>query len=156
MSLYTLFKTNESFETDGVWIEYGQNEAGDPIRIKIARAGGQNVTFNKALEKASRPYKKAIQMGTLDNKSADNIYKEVFAETVVLDWMNIEDAKGKPIEFKKENVLKLFGDLPDLFADLREQATDISIFREEVMEEDLGNSGTSSSTGSNKPPSNKK
>ena len=121
MSLYKLFKTDENLETDGTWLEYGQNEKGEPIRIKIARAGGHNSAFSKALEKATRPYRKAIQTGMLDNKTADKLYKEVFADTVVLDWINVEGPDGKPMEFKRENVLKLFEDLPDLFADLREQ-----------------------------------
>ena len=65
MSLYKLFKTNENLETDGIWLEYGQTADGKPIRIKIARAGGHNVAFSKALEKATRPYKKAIQTGKI-------------------------------------------------------------------------------------------
>lgn len=152
MSLYKLFKTNENLETDGIWLEYGQTEKGEPVRIKIARAGGHNVAFSKALEKATRPYKKAIQTGMLDNKTADKLYKEVFADTVVLDWINVEGPDGQPMEFKRENVLKLFEDLPDLFADLREQANNVALFREEVREVDLGNSGKSSTTGSSKAP----
>ncbi len=152
MSLYKLFKTDEHLETDGIWLEYGQNEKGEPIRIKIARAGGHNSAFSKALEKATRPYRKAIQTGLLDNKTADKLYKEVFADTVVLDWINVEGPDGKPMEFKRENVLKLFEDLPDLFADLREQANNVALFREEVREADLGNSGKSSSMGSSKAP----
>jgi len=152
MSLYKLFKTDENLETDGIWLEYGQNEKGEPIRIKIARAGGHNSAFSKALEKATRPYRKAIQTGMLDNKTADKLYKEVFADTVVLDWINVEGPDGKPMEFKRENVLKLFEDLPDLFADLREQANNVALFREEVREADLGNSGKSSTTGSSKAP----
>ena len=150
MSLYKLFKTDENLETDGIWLEYGQNEKGEPIRIKIARAGGHNSAFSKALEKATRPYRKAIQTGMLDNKTADKLYKEVFADTVVLDWINVEGPDGKPMEFKRENVLKLFEDLPDLFADLREQANNVALFRDEVREADLGNSGKSSSMGSSK------
>jgi len=152
MSLYKLFKTDESLETDGIWIEYGTNEKGEPIRIKIARAGGHNSAFSKALEKATRPYRKAIQTGMLDNKTADRLYKEVFAETVVLDWINVEGPDGEPREFNKDNALKLFEDLPDLFADLREQASNVALFREEVREADLGNSGKSSATGSSKAP----
>jgi hypothetical protein len=152
MSLYKLFKTDENLETDGIWLEYGQNEKGEPIRIKIARAGGHNSAFLKALEKATRPYRKAIQTGMLDNKTADKLYKEVFADTVVLDWINVEGPDGQPMEFNRENVLKLFEDLPDLFADLREQANNVALFREEVREADLGNSGKSSSMGASKAP----
>lgn len=150
MSLYKQFKTDEALETDGIWIEYGTTEAGQPIRIKIARAGGRNTAFSKALERTTRPYRKAIQTGMLDNKTADNLYKDVFAETVVLDWINVEGPDGQLLEFKKENVVKLFNDLPDLFNDLREQAANAALFREEVLEGALGNSGKSSATGSSK------
>lgn len=148
--LYNLFKTDENLETDGIFIEYGETDDGKPIRIKIARAGGSNKAFSKALEKATRPHRKAIQSGFLDNATADRLYKEVFAETVVLGWENVEGPDGKLLDFNRENVLKLFTDLPDLFQDLREQASNVSLFREEVMEKDLGNSGKSSATGSSK------
>jgi hypothetical protein len=152
MSLYKLFKTNENLEADGIWIEYGTNEKGEPIRVKIARAGGHNVGFSKALEKATRPYRKAIQTGMLDNKTADRLYKEVFAEHVVLDWLNVDGPDGEPLAFSKDNALKLFEDLPDLFADLREQASNVALFRDELREADLGNSGKSSAMGSSKAP----
>jgi hypothetical protein len=152
MSLYKLFKTNENLETDGIWLEYGQTADGKPVRIKIARAGGHNVAFAKALEKATRPYKKAIQTGTLDDKTATRLYREVFADTVVLGWENVEGPDGQPMEFNNANVLKLFEDLPDLFADLREQANNVALFRDEVRETDLGNSGKSSATASSKAP----
>ncbi len=150
MSLYSLFKTDESLETDGILIEYGEASNGEPIRFRIARAGGQNTVFTKALEKATRPYRKAIQTGMLDDKTADKLYKGVFAEHVVLGWENVEGPDGKPIEYSKENALTLFKDLPDLFLDLREQAGNVSLFRQEVMEADLGNSGKSSVTGLSK------
>lgn len=150
MSLYNLFKTDENLEKDGIWIEYGEASNGEPTRIKIARAGGQNTAFTKALDKATKPYRKAIQTGMLDDKTADRIYKDVFADKVVLDWMNVEGPDGKMMDFTKENVMKLFTDLPDLFADLREQAGNVSLFRAEVREADLGNSGKSLSTDSSK------
>ncbi|MDX9698647.1 MAG: hypothetical protein RBT55_03655 [Rhodocyclaceae bacterium] len=150
MSLYKLFKTDQNLETDGIFIEYGNASNGAPVRIKIARAGGSNKGFSKALEKATRPYRKAIQSGLLDNATADRLYKDVFADTVVLGWENVEGPDGKALPFNRENVLKLFEDLPDLFADLREQASNVALFREEVLEADLGNSGRSSATGSSK------
>ena len=150
--LYNTFKTNEQFETEGVWLEYGylDDDESKPIRIKIARAGGQNKAFTKALEKATKPHRKALQAGMLDDRIADRLYKGVFAETVVLDWMNVTDQDGNELEFTKDNVLKVFSDLPDLFVDLREQAGNVSLFRDEVREADLGNSGKSLSTDSSK------
>lgn len=156
MNLYKLFKTDENLETDGIFIEYGETDDGKPVRIRIARAGGKNTAFTKALEKATRPHRKAIQSGSMDNATADRLYRDVFADTVVLGWENVTGPDGKPLEFNKENVLKLFQDLPDLFQDLREQAANAALFREAVLEEDLGNSGKSSATDSSKAPSKEK
>lgn len=159
MSLYQLFKTDKNLEKDGIWLEYGMTDDQRPIRIKIARAGGSNTAYSKALEKAARPHRKAIQTQTLDNKVADAMYKGVFAETVVLDWENVEfpvkDDEGNVTgmearPYSKDNALQLFNDLPDLFLDLREQAANVSLFREEILETDLGNSGKSSATASSK------
>lgn len=150
MSLYSLFKTDEKLESDGIWLEYGETETGDPIRIKIARSGGHNVAFAKALNKATRPYKKALQTGSLDEKTADRLYRDVFAETVVLDWANVQGPDGSLLEFSKENVLKVLQDLPDLYADIREASSNVALFRESAREADLGNSGRSSATDSSK------
>jgi len=146
MNLYNAFKTNGDLEKEGVWLEYGDNQGGKPVRILIARAGGKNTAFAKALEKATRPYRKALQLGTLDNSVADRLHREVFAKTVVKGWENVEGPDGELMTFTEENVIKLFTDLPDLFADVREQANSVAIYREEVRESDLGNSGTSLST----------
>lgn len=150
MSLYTTFKTDETLEKEGVWLEYGTASNGEPIRIKIARAGGQNTAFIKALEKATKPYRRAIQSGRLDDNTADRLYITAFAEHVVLNWVNVEDPQGKPVEFNRGNVILLLDELPDLFADLREQASNMQLFRAEELEEDLGNSGRSLSTDSSK------
>lgn len=145
MGLYNTFKTNPQYEIEGIWVEYGllDGDESRPIRFKIARAGGQNKAFQKALEKATRPYRRALQSGMLDDKVADRLYKQVFAETVVLDWTNVTDDTGDVLEFNTENVLKVLNDLPDLFADLREQSGNAALYREELLEEDLKNSGLS-------------
>lgn len=150
MNLYGLFKTDESLEVGGIFLEYGLTDDGKPIRIKVARAGGANKAFAKALEKATKPYRKALQSGMMSNEQADKLYREVFVDTVVLGWENVQGPDGKELPFTRENALQLFQDLPDLFADLREQVNNVALFREEVMEEDLGNSGRSLSTDSSK------
>lgn len=150
MSLYKTYKTDSTLEKEGIWLEYGLASNGEPIRIKIARAGGQNTRYVKALEKATKPYKKMLQAETLDNETAENIQQKVFAETVVLDWKNVEGDNGELMEFNVGNVLKLFSDLPDLFIDIRQAAQQLALFREDVLEGDLKNSGRSLNTDSSK------
>lgn len=137
--LYNQFGTNKTLEKEGVWLEYGQTPDGKPVRIKVARAGGQNLAYQKQMEKATRPHKKALQTGTLDNAVAEKLFREVYADSVIVGWENITDADGKPLVFSRENVVKVMEDLPDLFADIREAAANMSIFRDEERKADLGN-----------------
>lgn len=148
MNLFKTFKTNATLETDGIWLEYGQNSKGEPIRIRISRAGGSNVRFAKVMERITRPHKKALELGVLDNSVAQRLFQEGYAEAVVLDWTGVEDENDQPLPFSREAVVKLFQDLPELFRDIKEQADNSQLFREHVRSSDLGNSGMSSSTDS--------
>lgn len=140
MSLFSLFQTSKLREIDGVWLQYGVTADGAPIRIKIGRAGGGNIAFSKALDKAVRPHKRAIQVGALDEKVAEKLMHWVYAETVVLDWENVERKDGTVLPFTRANVLLVFEELPDLFKDIQVQAAELANFREMVREGDLGNS----------------
>jgi hypothetical protein len=136
-NLYQMFERTP-METEGIFIDYG------PVgKFRIARAGGSNDRFVKAVERECRPYRKAIQLQAMDPKIADAIMYKVFAETVLLGWEGVKDKENKAIPFSVEAAIKLFTDLPDLFTDLNEQATTVSNFREGVREDDLKNSGTS-------------
>lgn len=141
MSLYTIFKTDDSLETNGITIDYGPNSKGKPTKIRIARSGGANKSFSKTLERLTRPHRRAIQNGLLDNATADAIFRQAFVESVLLGWENVEGPTGDDLPYTQENALTLLTDLPDLYTDLREQANNAALFRAATMEADLGNSG---------------
>jgi hypothetical protein len=65
--------------------------------------------------------------------------RDVYVETVVLGWEGMLDAAGNPLPFNKENALKLFTDLPDLFQDVMEQAGKLALFREDIREDEAKN-----------------
>ena len=139
MSLYSQFKTDKTIEKDGIVLEYGMNSKKKIIGIRIARAGGANVQYSKLLEAKIKPYRRQIQNETLDNDIADKITKEVYAQTVVLGWENVEDENGEELEFSVANCIKLFTDLPELWFDIQQQATRASLFRAEILENDSKN-----------------
>lgn len=139
MSLYSQFKTDGSLEKSGILIEYGQTETGNPICIRIARAGGANKAYEKRMEAEVKPYRRMIQNETIEKALIDRILRKVFAETVVLGWENVEDETGKAIPFSVDNCIKLFEDLPDLFKDIQEQAQRAALFRAEIREGDAKN-----------------
>lgn len=140
MSLYKQFQTDNALEKDGILLQYGTNSKGNPICIRIARAGGANHQYVKRMEAKVKPYRRQIQNETIEKALLENIVKDVFAECVVLGWENVEDETGKELPFTKDNCIKLFTDLPDLFLDVQEQAQRAALFRQEIRENDAKNS----------------
>ncbi len=140
MSLYKQFKTDENIERDGILLEYGENSKGKPIAIRIARAGGANSQYQKLMEARVKPYRRQIQNETIERALVERLLRQVYAETIVLGWENVEDENGKELAFTVENCVKLFEDLPDLFQDIQEQSQRAALFRQEVLETDSKNS----------------
>lgn len=133
-SPYDLFKNNENLEAGaGVTLEY------PGFSITIHRAGGSNKKFANILSAKMKPYRHQLDRGIMDDEISARILREAYAEGVVVGWNNVKDAEGKEMQFSKENVIKLFTDLPDLFADVRTQAENVSLFREEQEKADEKN-----------------
>lgn len=139
MSLYSQFTTDPQLEREGVLLEYGTSSTGQPVTIRIARAGGANVQFQKRLEALTKPFRRQIQTETIDQKVSEKLVRQVYAETVVLGWENVEDRDGNPIPYSRDACMKLFDDLPDLFLDIQEQAQRVALFRTTIREADAGN-----------------
>ena len=133
MSLFKQFKTDASLETKGVIIQYGYTDQGKPIQIKICRAGGANTAYSRVLEAKVKPYRRQIQNDTMDRDTMIAIMREVFADTVVIGWENVQDDEGNEMLFSRENVIKMFEELPELFEDIQAQASNVAIFREEIL-----------------------
>jgi hypothetical protein len=139
MSLYTQFKTNAEKEVEGVEIQYGPNEDGTIPTFIISRMGKSNKAYTKALEAATRPYRRQIELGTMNNDTAETLFIGVFAKTVLKGWKNVRDESGVEIAFSEKAAVKLLTDLPEMYDDLQEKAKSASLFREEAIEEEAGN-----------------
>ena len=133
-NIYELFSTNEELEKQGIEIDYGS--AGVFI---IARAGGSNNKFAKNLEAKTRPYRRQIEAGTMDNDVGEKLLRESFVNSVLLGWRNVKDKEDNDIPYNRENALKLFEELPELFKDLQQQAMSFANFRTVELEEDAKN-----------------
>jgi hypothetical protein len=139
MNLYKQFKTDETLEKQGIQLSYGNNDNGEEILITISRAGSSNSNYTRVVEAKTKPYRRQIQAETLPRDVSDKIMREVYAESIVLGWSGVCDQDGNSLSFTKENVIKLFTDLPDLFEDVKEQANKASLFRSEEMSSDSKN-----------------
>jgi hypothetical protein len=135
MSLYTLYETDSDLEQGGVILNYEEG-----VRLKIARAGGANTKYAKSLERITRPYRrKDGTMMHIEDDIATEMYCRVYAESVVVDWEGVTDRDGNLMEFSVENCVRLFTDLPDLFADVRNAADGIENFKMDQLEGEVKN-----------------
>lgn len=139
MSLYGQFKTDDALEKSGIILDYGPNSKGNPMQIRIARAGGTNVAFSKAFERHSKPYRRMFQTGVVDENISRQVMLSVYTDSVILGWENIEDEAGNDLGFTVDNVKKVLTDLPDLFSDIIEQSKVAALFRATLRDEDLKN-----------------
>jgi len=135
-TLYKLFKTKDEYEQSGVWLDFGSD-----IRIKVARAGGKNIKFISKYNKLMRKYGRAIDYDNMSEEESQQALAELFADTIILDWSNVTDENGIPLEFNRMNVIKVLKDLPDLFAIIRTEANKPANFKdkEEYIEEAVKN-----------------
>lgn len=148
MSIKKLFGTDNNLEKNGVLLDYGD------FSILIARAGGSNQKYNKVLERKSKPHQRAIANDTFDSELASKILMETYAETVVLGWTGVmvsdlgeTEASGdepvgedQPLAFSKANAILLFEAYPDLYLDIQQQATKMTLFRNEMVGDAAKNS----------------
>jgi hypothetical protein len=142
--MYKNFQNDPDAERNGIIQDYGD------FRVTLARSGGANKSWEKTLERRTKKYERALATGTMDDDVAEQIMMETFADTVVLDWevkdedgnwqRGIEGPDGEVLPFNKENLLLTFKNLPDLYNDLRIQASNSSLYRLKLREEAAKNS----------------
>lgn len=133
-SIYEKFGTDKKSEQEGIILDYG-----DGVTIKIARAGGSNVRFEKAVQQKMRKFGLQAKHDLLEPEQMRSVMREVFAETVVLDWTGFTDKEGETLPLNRENIIKVFTDLPDLFDDVLEQSRKASLFKQTLLESEAGN-----------------
>lgn len=149
MSMYATYKTDDGLERTGIYLDQGD------FRVKIARAGGGNRKFSKMLEAKTRPYRRQMQLGLMDEAVSLAIMHEVYAQTIVLGWevwdgtygddglrnwkSGIEMPDGSTGPASPKNYIEAFKNLPDLFQTIMEQSAKASLFRAHALEEEAGN-----------------
>lgn len=143
-SSYGAFITDKQLEKQGIVLDYF--EFG--FKVTIARAGGANKKFHKVREAKAQKVHRQIENKLLSNEAAEDILRQVYAESVILDWAvlvdedkdewktgTMENIEGELVPCNPENVLALLRDLPELWKDIKEQAESVSLFRKAEMEE---------------------
>lgn len=139
-SPFDIFEVDESLETKGIKVDYGQ------FWFLVGRIDKANTPFARFMTEKMRPYTRAVQLGEMDNKVAEAIVREGFAKHLTLAWGSTKYGDGKmvakdgsEIEFTPENVEQLYKDLPALFEDILAQSKNFTNFRKARAEIDAGN-----------------
>ncbi len=115
MSLFDQFTTDPKLEIEGVWLSFGT------FQLRIARSGGANAAFDRAVETHFKEHRRAAQANVLPEAVAIRQTILAFADAVVTGWRDINpdgsfvegviagprDASGerKPLEFGRDNVI---------------------------------------------------
>lgn len=139
MSLYKQFGTNATKVESGVEIKFGANDDKTIPTFIVARQHRSNKPYRKAAEAAMRPYRRQIELKTLSDDTAEAVLMDVFITTLLKGWKNVQDEKGREIEFSPEAAKELFVALPDLYDELQNAANDAALFRESEREADAKN-----------------
>lgn len=141
MSLSSNYKTNHDKEVSGVRVVKGMTDDGQEIAFILARSGKANKRYTRALERLTKPHKRAIELETLNSEVADKLFLQAFVEGCVLGWENVSlaDVTGIPADvgnaqFNAANAQMLFENLPDLYSELQSDASKAALFRDEALE----------------------
>ena len=139
--LFKAYKTDAVAEVDGVDIEFfdAQNEDGTIPTFKVSRLGKSNKKYTKALEVATRPYRRQIELGVLKPEVSEKIFMDVFCTTILIGWKNVIGEDGTPLKYSKDNAIKLMTALPDLYERIQSEASIASNFRDASLEEESKN-----------------
>lgn len=142
---YGAFRTDPNLEQKGVWMDYGLG-----FRVRLARAGGANRRYEKMMEEKIKPIRRAATVGALSKKVGDQILREVFCHTVILEWevesekdgkttwkKGIEDPDtGEILKAEPANYLKVLAhpEIADLYDNLQADASAPNIFLKDARD----------------------
>lgn len=143
--LFSAFKTDTDMETSGKWV-YPTGEPTEsnpnPPAFKIARAGGANKRFTKTQAALMKPHRILFRNSEITPEKLEiinDIAKKCFLETVLLDWKDVMDASGKPVDYSRAAAEDLMKQLPALYDHLMGEAQSLSTFNPASVEDDAGN-----------------
>lgn len=126
MNLYDIFDEQKLDQAETFTLEI---EDGDvKVSFELARAGAENKKFGTKLNALMKPYKYAMQKGTMKDEQAERILCQALADTVIVDWEGVTDREGNPLEYSAEAAAKLLQELPSLRQLIQDEASDVANF----------------------------
>lgn len=125
-NLDSIFKTDEDLEKDGVWFTVS-----DKTGFLVKPFRPSNPQVKAAMAAHYKPYARQIEMGTLDDKKAQEIQVKIFVGSCLVEWRGVE-IDGKDTPYSKDVAIPFFMGLPELFNALWAYCGDFKNYREDV------------------------
>lgn len=134
MGLFKTFTTNQEREVQGTEVKYEANPDGTMPTFVIARKGGANKRYTRAMEREYKPYQRLLAAEKCPPETIEKCNLNIFLSSILLGWSNVQNEDGSVIEFNAENARKIMTMLPDLFTDLWYKADQASMFQDDYLE----------------------
>ena len=131
--LHNRFKTDESKEEQGVWIDFGEG-----IRVRVRRIRSR---FSQAVRlELEKPHSESIRRGPLPNDVAEDLMMKQIAKALISEWEGVTDEDGNVLECTYENKLAIIKELPELRDEILQVSMDRDSYKAAKNEESLKNS----------------
>lgn len=127
-ALYKRFKTDETKEEQGVWVNFG-----DGIKVKVRRF--KSKASQDARKKLEEPFTAEIRRGPLDEKIAEDLLIRQMAMAIVVDWQGVTSEDGKELPCTFENKYEILKALPEFRDEIAAIAIDRDSFKASLQEE---------------------
>ncbi len=131
MDLKKEFSTNEKLELDGVWEEIDEG-----ARLLIGRAFNEN--FTRTWRGLPAGVRRRIDKGTISQKKDTELFSELIANSILLDWEGLTD-NGELLVYSKEVAKKMLIQYKEFRSLVWELANDAQLFKDVEMEDDVKN-----------------
>lgn len=138
MGLRSQFAANRDLEREGLWfdIKAAMNKDGTIPGFKMARMSVNNPAYQAAMERLYKEHGTAIENDTLANAAARPLLLDIFANTILLDWRNVQpNDDGVNVSHTPANVVSLLDEMPDLYEVLAKYAKQISHFQRKELDD---------------------
>jgi hypothetical protein len=122
-SLATLYKNDPTKSADGIPFEIGTNPDGSAITMVIAEA---NAMVNKKFAATLRKYDRALELSRKNPDRRNTIWVKIVAESLLMDWENVLDTEGKPVEATLANKINALTKYNELVTEVLSIANDRS------------------------------
>ena len=131
-NLRSLYKTDQTKEEEGVWIDFGNG-----IKLRIARLG--NPKYNAYLRRIGKPHQMSIRNGSASQATVEDLTIRAIAKHVLLGWEGV-DEDNELVPYTEEKALEYLRTMRDFYQQVLELSSDANQFREEELKEEEGNS----------------